>query len=404
MMERKALEYGILKYGTPMYVYDIDQAAAAVRLYREMLGDRAGLCFAMKANPFITRQMAERLDRIEVCSMGEFRICRELDIPPEKLLISGVLKKEEDIREILGCYGGRCTYTIESPDQFRLIGEWSDAKGERTDVYLRLTSGNQFGMDEETIYRLLENADRWQYVSIRGIHYFSGTQKRSSRIRKELEYLDGFLRKAEEETGHLLSELEYGPGLAVAYFEGQEDRTIHDAGEMAEAINAMKWSGSIMLEMGRAFAASCGHYLTTALDLKKSKGTNYCIVDGGNHQMNYDGQIRGMYRPAFRVSPERDSGEVKEWTVCGSLCTVNDVMIKSAPVRGLQKGDVLIFDRTGAYSAMEGMALFLSHELPKVALYSQKTGWRLIRNEQQTYRWNMERKEKQNGNFDDDTK
>lgn len=405
MMDRKTLEYGILKYGTPMYVYDLDQAAATARLHRELLGDGIGLCFAMKANPFLTAQMAEKLDRIEVCSMGEFCICRGLGIPPEKLLISGVLKKEEDIREILGCCGGRCTYTVESPEQFRLIVGWSDANRQNVNIYLRLTSGNQFGMDAPSIYKILNSADRWEFVRIKGIHYFSGTQKKNAdKIRKELEFLDEFLRKAEAETGHPLTELEYGPGLAVSYFEGQEDMTVSDIREISEAIRAMEWSGSVMLEMGRAFAASCGHYLTTALDIKKSNGTNYCIVDGGSHQVSYDGQIRGMYRPGFRVSPERESGEVRKWTVCGSLCTVSDVLMKDAPIRGLQKGDVLIFDRTGAYSAMEGMALFLSHELPQVVLYSQKSGWRPVREEQQTFRWNMERKVRSNGNFADDIK
>ena len=405
MMDRETLEYGILKYGTPMYVYDVDQAAATVRIYRELLGDGVGLCFAMKANPFITAQMAERLDRVEVCYMGEFCICRELNIPPEKLLISGVLKKEEDIREILGYCGGRCTYTVESPEQFRLIVGWSDANRQKVNIYLRLTSGNQFGMDADSIYRILKGAERWEFVSIKGIHYFSGTQKKNAgKIREELEFLDDFLQKTEAETGHPLSELEYGPGLAVSYFEGQEDMTVCDTKEIGDALASMRWNGSVMLEMGRAFAATCGHYLTTALDVKKSNGTNYCIVDGGSHQISYDGQIRGMYRPVFRVSPERESGEVREWAVCGSLCTVNDVLIKDAPVRGLQKGDVFIFDRAGAYSAMEGMALFLSHELPRVVIYSRESGWRPVREEQQTYRWNMERKARNNGNFTDDIK
>ena len=316
-----------------------------------------------------------------------------------------MLKKEEDIREILGCCGGRCTYTVESPEQFRLIVGWSDANRQNVNIYLRLTSGNQFGMDAPSIYKILNSADRWEFVRIKGIHYFSGTQKKNAdKIRKEPEFLDEFLRKAEAETGHPLTELEYGPGLAVSYFEGQEDMTVSDIREISEAIRAMEWSGSVMLEMGRAFAASCGHYLTTALDIKKSNGTNYCIVDGGSHQVSYDGQIRGMYRPGFRVSPERESGEVRKWTVCGSLCTVSDVLMKDAPIRGLQKGDVLIFDRAGAYSAMEGMALFLSHELPQVVLYSQKSGWRPVREEQQTFRWNMERKVRSNGNFADDIK
>ena len=57
----------------------------------------------------------------------------------------------------------------------------------------------------------------------------------------------------------------------------------------------MRWKGRVVLEMGRAFAASCGTYLTRAEDIKKNNGKNICLTDGGIHQLQYDGQIRGMY-------------------------------------------------------------------------------------------------------------
>ena len=56
----------------------------------------------------------------------------------------------------------------------------------------------------------------------------------------------------------------------------------------------------------------------------------------------------------------------------------------------LKTGDILVFKRVGAYAAMEGMALFLSHELPAIASFSRQNGWKLIRKKQSTYQWNME--------------
>ena len=161
----------------------------------------------------------------------------------------------------------------------------------------------------------------------------------------------------------------------------------------------MRWKGKISLEMGRAFTASCGYYLTGVRDIKKNNGVNYCIVDGGIHQLQYDGQIRGMFRPGIRISPEHENEPARKWTVCGSLCTANDILIQNVTLQGLRQGNVLIFENAGAYSAMEGMALFLSHELPKIALYSQAEGWKLIRREKPTYEWNMA-KEVGNENFD----
>lgn len=390
------LEYCIIKYGTPSYLFDIDKMKDTVGKFREALVGKAGLCFAMKANPFLTKQMETQADRLEVCSMGEFRICKKQGIAPEKLLISGVLKEKEDVYEILDTYGGRCTYTIESLDQYQSFADWCGRKEKPVPVYLRLTSGNQFGMDEETIYNIIKIRDMCPYLNILGIHYFSGTQKKhAGKIKEELDYLDQFLRKMEERTGFQLEQLEYGPGLSVPYFRGQEDHRDSDLNELVRAVEGMEWKGSVMLEMGRALAADCGYYLTSVKDIKQSNGRRYCIVDGGIHHLNYDGQIRGMYEPVFRVWPEKQfltprQEQNFQWTVCGSLCTVNDVLMQKAQIRNLKAGNVLIFERAGAYAMTEGMALFLSHELPKVLLYSREMGWNPVRERIQTYHWNTE--------------
>ena len=194
----------------------------------------------------------------------------------------------------------------------------------------------------------------------------------------------------EERTGFQLEQLEYGPGLSVPYFRGQEDHRDSDLNELVRAVEGMEWKGSVMLEMGRALAADCGYYLTSVKDIKQSNGRRYCIVDGGIHQLNYDGQIRGMYEPVFRVWPKSQAGAECQWTVCGSLCTVNDVLMQKAVIRNLKAGNVLIFERAGAYAMTEGMALFLSHELPEDLLYSKEMGWKPVRDRIQTYHWNTE--------------
>ena len=151
----------------------------------------------------------------------------------------------------------------------------------------------------------------------------------------------------------------------------------------------MKWQGRLTIELGRALAASCGFYLTEIADVKENNGTNYCIVDGGSHQLNYDGQIRGMYEPNIRIHPERMPAPEKKWTVCGALCTANDVLCRGVSLCGVKTGHILVFERAGAYSCMEGMALFLSHVLPRVVLFSEAEGWHVVRERQETYQLNM---------------
>ena len=156
MIEMEDLKRGVKKYATPLYVYDLDAVEETLTAFRLKFWDTADLCFAMKANPFLTGKMEKYVDRIEVCSMGEYRICRVLGIAPEKLLISGVLKQKEDILEILEECGGTCAYTVESLNQFYCLANWCEERCEVVHVYMRLTSGNQFGMDEETLAQVIK--------------------------------------------------------------------------------------------------------------------------------------------------------------------------------------------------------------------------------------------------------
>lgn len=390
-MTEDKLQYAVLNFKTPRYLFDLDEIENKVAYFRNHVDGYAQICFAIKANPFLVSKMSELTDRIEVCSMGEFEICRSLGIAPEKILISGVLKKEADILKIMDTYGGNCRYTVESLGQLISLAEWSGSHREKLKVYLRLTSGNQFGMDEETIESIIANRENYPFLEIVGIHFFSGTQKKSAKkFTKEISYLDDFCITVKEKYGFSIKELEYGPGLAAAYFVGQEDTTERDVTAIREALSGMKWKCDITIEMGRAFSASCGYYMTTVLDIKRNKNKNYCIVDGGIHQINYDGQIRGMYQPVCRYDGKTDGiAEKEEWIICGSLCTANDVLIQRLELENPKIGDVITFENVGAYAMTEGMSLFLSHELPAVTTYSKENGFETLREEMQTYRWNM---------------
>ena len=96
--------------------------------------------------------------------------------------------------------------------------------------------------------------------------------------------------------------------------------------------------------------------------------------------MNYYGQMMGMKQPYMELIPMKEREKVSEtteaasskWTICGSLCTVNDVIVRQVELPHFETGDVVLFERCGAYAVTEGMALFLSRELPQVLLINQK--------------------------------
>ena len=91
MTEERLLE--ILKQcSTPLYLFDEESLHRRVELLRNSLPSSARLCYAVKANPFLAREVSPLVARLELCSPGEYAICDQLDLPPGQFVISGVYK------------------------------------------------------------------------------------------------------------------------------------------------------------------------------------------------------------------------------------------------------------------------------------------------------------------------
>ena len=365
-MNQTVIQQALKTMSTPFYVFDTDAAAEKMARLRGMLPKRVQLCYAIKANPFLICDLERVADHFEVCSPGEFRICERSGISMDKVVLSGVYKNPEDVDYIMERFGGRITYTAESLTQWTLIADAAQRLKKQVRVLLRLSNGSQFGMDPDEIKAILHGSH--PFARVEGLHYFTGTQKKApKRIQKELTHLDDFLDELARDCGWHAEMLEYGPGLPVCYFEGEKDSAPEMEQALCEALEQMRYQGPVTLELGRYIAACSGSYATRIVDVKTNLGNDYCIVDGGIHQVNYYGQMLATKRPPVTVLPERNE-ETSPYTICGALCTTNDILLKEFPLPEPQLGDVLVFDRVGAYSPLEGIALFLSRDLPQVAL------------------------------------
>lgn len=394
-MEQQELEAVLGQYQTPAYVFDLDALTGRVKQISACLGRAGiGLCYAMKANPFLVSALAPLVGRFEVCSPGEFRICEREGLPMERLVISGVHKGLADTRRMVQEYQGKGIFTIESMQQRDLLAACAKEAGATLKALVRISSGNQFGVDYGLAKEIFRKREEVPQLSLAGIQFYSGTQKKSlALMEKELQMLDGFCREIQEELGLQIPEIEYGPGFYVPYFQtdDEEDFEVLLEGFLALA-RRMEFSGKMTLELGRFLAAGCGSFLTTIVDRKENGGQVYGIVDGGIHHLNYFGQTMAMKLPHIKHIPMGAGSTEKEqpglpeekWNICGSLCTTADVIVKQFPLAGAKVGDVLVFERVGAYSPMEGISLFLSRDLPKVLLYSKGQDLRLARDAQPT--------------------
>lgn len=380
-MNIRIIKQLLLEVGTPSYIYDIDEFDKRVRLVKKEFGKEVGLCFSMKANPFLLKTLPDIFEKIEVCSPGELSICEKTGVDASKIIFSGVNKTAEDIERAMDDQVG--IFTIESYLHAKLIDQSAVKRGIRVPVLIRVADGSQFGIDEEDVISLVRHREEYSGFNIIGLHYFTGTQKRKPEvIEKELEYISGLADRIKLETGFQIKQIEYGTGLAVDYFkDNAEESEEARLSAVTSKVKEIAQRYDLTVEMGRFFAAPCGYYITRVMDTKTNCGIHYAICDGGLNHLKYDGQIQGMQVPEiFHIKTEsRHEKNVEKWTLCGSLCTTMDILSRNVEFESLQIGDVLVFCRTGAYSAMEGMALFLSREMPLISLYSERDGLRILR-------------------------
>ncbi|MBQ7549285.1 MAG: diaminopimelate decarboxylase [Clostridia bacterium] len=368
---------------TPAYVFNSDEFAARCRAVRDGLDRRMGLCFSIKANPFLLHILPDAVDHVEVCSPGELHICKAVLNAADagRIIYSGVNKGMSDVTEALEYGVG--IITAESPSQAALINDCAAKLGIRPRVILRLTSGNQFGMDAGSVRTTLLNSDSYPCVDFVGLHYYSGTQKKSAGvIKKDAASFFDLAASLESETGWSPELMEYGPGAAVDYFGENSDEVDADLLEkVCNELNVYADRYSVNVEMGRFLAAPCGTYFTRVADIKNNDGSNFIICDGGINHLNYYGQTMAMKVP--HITALNSSETAVEYTLCGSLCTTADLLVRKVALPELKVGDVLAFARCGAYSVTEGIALFLSRELPAVYLYSDEKGLHPIRDVRQ---------------------
>ena len=397
-MKQELIEKIVKEGNTPAYVFDVEVLKKRLSFMRAILGDNLNiqLCYAMKANPFLVKVLETLVDKYEVCSPGELSICKKKDIDMGKIVMSGVNKEKEDVERALEW--GVDIFTIESRAQLNLIQECAGIQNKTVQVLLRLTSGNQFGMDKAEVLDIIEHKNEFSNLVVKGIQYYSGTQKKVKKIKEEMESLYDFCQELEQDHQFKAEVLEYGPGFGIDYF-GKEENTgkvLEECREVFEKASMMKLQ--LTLEMGRFLAAECGSYLTKVMDVKRNDGQNYCIVDGGINHVNYYGQVMGVrippvkYYPVTRNYVEEPIVDGKQNTesvcVCGSLCTVADVLIRSIAVTDVKEGDLFVFEKIGAYSMTEGIYLFLSRQMPKIYLL-QEEKLELIRDSYETYQFNI---------------
>lgn len=377
------------RYGTPLYVYDLEAVAERAAAVKASLEGAAELLYAVKANPnaAILKGALSWADGLDISSGGELDLCREAGWDAAKMSLAGPGKTLSELEEAIrqGCG----SISVESGDDLDRILEAGSKAGSRPRLSLRVNplelegpfalrmggKPTQFGVDEEEapgLMKALVRHVREGRAEYAGIHIYAGTQCLDSgaiianarnclRIAAELELAGGLAAPA----------LNLGGGFGIAYHEGQEDLDLPALGKGLAAELRGFLPGhprtKFRIELGRYLVGPAGWYLCRVLAVKKSRGKTFAVVDGGLHQhLSASGNLGQTIKRNYPIRNLGNPGGTPTVTeIAGCLCTPIDLLGFGATIPEARVGDLLCIERSGAYGFSASPLFFLGHDSPR---------------------------------------
>lgn len=107
-------------------------------------------------------------------------ICIESGVDLSKTVVSGVYKTDDFIESLIKNGTQVNCFTVESFTQYELLTHLALKYSRRIKLLLRLTSGNQFGLDESGVKEIISSNDP-DTAEIIGIQYFRALRKHLSK-------------------------------------------------------------------------------------------------------------------------------------------------------------------------------------------------------------------------------
>ena len=346
--------------GTPLYVYS---RKALVENFKQFDGAFADVphlvCFAVKANSNLSllKHFRDLGAGYDIVSGGELFRVRQVGVDPQKVVFSGVGKKNAEIDYALN--SNILLFNVESKAELEAI----EARGKVLNIKARvsfrvnpyidpethphISTGLQqqkigIGMDEALpLYQLATSLSQVEPV---GISCHIGSQVTS--LKPFVESTQRVLKLVDELTasGIRLQYIDLGGGLGIRY----NDESPPTVAEYAAALSGLLAgrSETLILEPGRILSANAAVLLTEVLYLKQSQGRQFVVVDAGMNDLIRPG-LYGAYHDIVPVETTEREDFVAD--IVGPVCETTDYLARERSLPQVQRGEILAVKDAGAY-------------------------------------------------------
>lgn len=348
------------KFGTPCYIYSRATLERHWQSFDQAFGSHPHLiCYAVKANSNIAilNLLARLGSGFDIVSIGEMERVLKAGGEANKIVFSGVGKREDEIRTALEA-GIRC-FNIEVGGELDRINQLAGEMGVIAPVSFRvnpdvdakthpyISTGlkeNKFGIDMGQTLAEYKRATDMPHVEIVGIDCHIGSQLTETRpFLDALERVLGLVEKLKNE-GIDLHHLDLGGGLGICYQNEQPPEPSTYIAELLQKLNGLEVE--ILLEPGRAIAGNSGILVTRVEYLKPTGNKNFAIVDAAMNDL-----LRpSLYNAWQEIIPvdTHSPAEEKTWDIVGPVCETGDFLGKQRLLK-LAPNDLLAVRSSGAY-------------------------------------------------------
>lgn len=358
--EDVAIDEIVTQYGSPCYIYSRATFEKHWNAFDQAFGDHPHLiCYAVKANSNIAilNILARLGSGFDIVSLGELERVLAAGGKPEKIVFSGVGKREDEIIAALKT-GIRC-FNIEVSGELGRINQLAGDLGVVAPVSFRvnpdvdakthpyISTGlkeNKFGIDIQQALPEYRRAAKMENIKVIGVDCHIGSQL--TETTPFLAALDKVLELVNtlKQEGIELHHLDLGGGLGIRYKDEQPPEPAEYVTAILDKLGNSRYE--IALEPGRAIAGNAGILVTQVEYLKPTEHKNFAIVDAAMNDL-----VRPSLYSAWQniIPVNKNSSSTEDtWDIVGPVCETGDFLGKERLLK-LSQGDLLAIRSSGAY-------------------------------------------------------
>jgi diaminopimelate decarboxylase len=387
-------------YGTPCYVYFMDEVRERVERVRAAFGRRFRISYAVKSNPnpAVLRRLRGVVDALDVSSAGEVVRAVDAGWDPARLSFTGPGKTQAELQaSVAGRVGD---IIVESVDEAELLNGVARAAGRQQRVIIRIApsrvprgfglnmSGKPtpFGIDEEEIDAAVQTIRALPHLDLCGFHIYSGTQcLNADAIAENYAIFIEIFSRVCYRHGVKPERLIFGSGIGIPYYDNEVPVDLAAIAERTNpALDALKSDATfstaeLLLEMGRYLIGEAGVYMMRVIRKKRSRGVDVCICDGGmHHHLGAAGHLGTLIQRNYQMfkitEGGSDTGAEQAYNLVGPLCTTIDTLGRQVKFNGLDADDLIGIRCSGAYGATASPIHFISHCPPREIIVDSAGG------------------------------